>query len=60
MFYGHFYAHGSLNEPTDFQRQWSKVKDETPFRYAHAKIRTQVVAICFTTPYQLNNGGVHY
>ena len=27
MFYGHFCAHGRLNE-------LSKVKDETPFRYA--------------------------
>jgi len=33
MFYGHFCAHGRLN-------------DETPFRYDHAEIRTGVVVIC--------------
>ena len=28
------------------------------FRYAHADIRTQVVVICGTKRYQLDNGGV--
>jgi len=46
MFYGHFFAHGKLNGPSDIQRLWSEVQDETPFRYAHAEIRTRVVAIC--------------
>ena len=32
-------------------------KDETPFRYAHAEIRTQVVVICGPTRYQLDHGG---
>ena len=41
MCYGHFYAHGRLN---DLQR--SQVKDETPSRYTHTKIQTQVVVIC--------------
>jgi len=45
--FGHFCAHGSLNGQSDLQRQWSEVKDETPFRYAYAEIRTQVVVIGF-------------
>ena len=36
-------THGRLNE----------LKDETPFRYAHAEIRTQVVVICDPTCYCL-------
>jgi len=32
-------------------------KDETPFRYAHAEIRNQVVVICGPTRCQLDNGG---
>ena len=33
------------------------LKDETPFRYAHAEIRTRVVVICGPTRYQLDHGG---
>jgi len=36
---------------------WSEVKDETPFRYAHAEFRTRVVMICGPTRYQLDDGG---
>ena len=57
MFYGPFCAYGRLNGPSDFQRQWSEVVDETLFRYAHAEIRTQVVVICGPTRYQLDHGG---
>ena len=32
------------------------VKDETPIRYAHAEIQTQVVVICGPTCYQLDHG----
>ena len=32
----------------------NEAKDETPFRYAHAEIRTQVVGICDQTLYQLD------
>ena len=35
----------------------AKVKDETPFRYAHAEIQTRVVVICDPTRYQLDHGG---
>ena len=35
----------------------SEVKDETPFKYAHAEIRTRVVVICGPTCYQLDHGG---
>ena len=35
----------------------NEVKDETPFRYAHAKSRTQVVEICGQMHYQLDHGG---
>ena len=44
--YGHFCAQGRLNGPSDLQRYWDEVKDETTFRYAHARIRTRVVVIC--------------
>jgi len=54
MFNGYFYAHCMLSGPSDLQ---SEVKDETPFRYAHAEIRTQVVVICDVTRYQLDHGG---
>jgi hypothetical protein len=40
------------------QRQWSEFRDETPFRYAHTKIQTQVVVICGPMRYQLDHGGV--
>jgi len=33
------------------------VKDETPFRYAHAEIRTQMVVIYGPTRYYLDHGG---
>ena len=46
MFYCHFCAYGSLNGPSDLQREWSEVEDETPFRYGRVEIRTQVVVIC--------------
>ena len=59
MFYGRFCAHGKLNAPSDLQKKWCEVKDETPFRYAHAQIRTQVVVICNTTRYQLDQGAAH-
>jgi len=49
VFYDHFCAHGRLNGP--------KVKDETPFRYADAEIRTQVAVICGPTHYQLDHRG---
>ena len=32
-------------------------QSETPFRYAHAKIRIRVVVICGRTLYQLDHGG---
>jgi len=38
-------------------RATSEVKDETPFRYAHVEIRTQVVVIGGPTRYQLDHGG---
>ena len=38
-------------------RPLNEVKDETPFRYAHTEIRTQVVVICGPTRYQLDHGG---
>jgi len=31
------------------------VKDETPFRYANAEIRTRVIVICDLTRYQLDH-----
>ena len=38
-----------------------EVEDETPFRYSHAEIRTQVVVICCdSTRYQLDYGGALY
>ena len=43
VFYGHFCTHGRLNGPSDFQRQWGEVKDETTFRYAHTEIRTRML-----------------
>ena len=55
MFYGHFRALDRLNGPSDFQRYWNEVKDETPFRSAHAWVRTQVVMICGPTRYQLDH-----
>ena len=51
MFYGQFCAHG----PSDLQKQWSEVKDETPFRYAQAEIWIQVVVICAPTRYRLDH-----
>jgi len=56
IFYGHFWAPDRLNGPSDVQMQWNEVKDETPFRYADAEIRTQVVVICGPTRYQLDHG----
>ena len=53
MFYGHCCGHGKLNGP-------SEVKHETPFRYAKAEIRTQVVVICGPTRYQLDQGGIKW
>jgi len=38
MLYGHFSAHGRLNQP-------SELKDETLFRYAHTEIQTRVIVI---------------
>jgi len=37
----------------------NEVKDETPFRYAHAEIQTKVVVICGPTRYQLHHTGPH-
>ena len=34
-----------------------EVKDETPFRYAHAEIQTRVVVICGPTCDHLKHGG---
>ena len=47
MFYGHFGAH-------------DRVKEETPFRYAQAEIRIQMVVICGPTRYQLDHGGARH
>jgi len=47
---------GRLNGSSDLQRQCGEVKDETPFRYAHTDIRTQMVVICDLTRYQLDHG----
>ena len=58
MIDGHFCVHDRLNGPSVLQRWWSEVKDETPFRYAHAEIRTRVVVICGRTRYQLEH--LHY
>ena len=58
MFYGYFCAHDRLNGPSDFRSYRSNVKDETPFRYGHAEIRTQVVVIFNRTRYKLEHGGV--
>jgi len=60
MFYCHVCVHGRLNGSSDLQRQWSNVKDETSFRYAHTEIWTQVVVICDPTHYQLDQGGTLY
>jgi len=57
MSYGNFCEHGRLNGPNGRQRWWSEVKDETPFRYAHIEIQTQVAVICDPTHYLLNHGG---
>jgi len=54
---GLFCANGSLNGPSDIQKKWSEVKDETPIRYAHAEIQTQVVVIWDPMRYQLDHGG---
>jgi len=35
----------------------NEVEDETPFRYAHAEIRTRVVVICDPNRYQFDHGG---
>jgi len=59
MFYGHFCVHRILNGPSDLQMQWSEVKDETPFRYAHGDIRTQEAVICDPKLYQLDHGGAY-
>jgi len=48
-FYGIFCGHDRLNGPSDLQKWRTEVKDETPVRYAHAEIRTRVVAICDPT-----------
>jgi len=48
-----------LNGPSDLLKYWSEVKYETPFRYVHAEIRTQMVDICDTMRYQLDQGGAH-
>ena len=47
----------ALNRSSDLQRRGSEVKDEAPFRYVHAEIRTQVVVICGSTRHQLDHGG---
>ena len=39
----------------NIQREWNELEDETPFRYAHAEIRTQVEVICGPTRYQPDN-----
>ena len=41
----HVCAQGRLNGPSDLQREWNEMKDETPFKYAHTAIRTLVVVI---------------
>ncbi|KAK2159125.1 hypothetical protein LSH36_158g05017 [Paralvinella palmiformis] len=50
-------VHRRLNRPSDLQMYCSEVKDEAPFRYAHAEIRTQVEVICGPTHYQLDHRG---
>ena len=57
MFYRDLCAHGRLNGPSDLKKKKSQVKDETSFRYANAKIPTQVVVICGPTRYQLDHAG---
>ena len=53
-------ARGRLNGPSDLQRQWSEVKYETPFRYAHAAIRTRMVVIFDPTCYQSGHADARY
>jgi len=54
-FYGHFCARDRLNGPSDRQRWYNEVKDETPFRYANAEARTWEVAICWLEHYAANS-----
>ena len=37
------------------KRNEAKSKNETPFRYVHAEIRTRVVVICDQTRYKLDH-----
>jgi len=39
---------------SNLQRYWGEVKDETPFRYSHDEIRTQVAVMCDPTRCQLD------
>ena len=60
MIYGHFSARCRLTGPSDLEREWSEVEDETLFRYSHAEIRTRVVVICHPTRYQVDYGGAPF
>jgi len=60
MFYGHFSAHGRLNEwaerpPNVMKRsqRWNKLQI-----YANAEILTQMIMIYGSTRYQLDHGGL--
>ena len=57
VIYGHFCTYGRLNGPSDLQRYWREVKDETLFRYAHAEIRARVVVICHPKTPPLDHRG---
>ena len=57
MFDGHFCSRGRLNGRSYIERQLGEFKDETPFRYVHAEIRTRVVVIYDPMCYQLDQGG---
>ena len=47
----HLFPRGILNELSDLEGNEATLKDEIPFRNAHAEIRTQVVVICDPTRY---------
>ena len=53
MFYCYFRSHARLK----FDRETSKDEDETPFRYAHTDIRTQMLVYCGLMHYRLDHAG---
>jgi len=46
LFYGHLCAQSRLNGPSDLQRQWRKVIDETPFWCSLVGVWTDVLYLC--------------